>query len=262
MTRITCAAIILFYIFLMNFLPETMAQNSFVQGQQFYQQRAAQADSFRASSTNINKAIDAFQRSLDTNINPSESAASLLKSYYFKGMFTGKSEDRRQKIYGEGRELGKNMMEKYPDSAPIKFWYGANIGRWAKVHGFVKAATNGIAKKLRRICKDIIEINPEYQGGGGYRILAQVHFYSPNIPLLMSWPSDEKALELIEKALNIAPDHPTNRMLYGEVLLEFDRHQEAKKQLQYIIETAPRSTHKVEDRYMQYRSRQLLNKHF
>lgn len=249
-------------LFLLIFVSELQGQNAFERGKQLYEQRAAEADSFRADPTNINKAIEAFQQSLDQDIKAEQSAAYLLKSYYFKGMFTGLTEDQQQEIYDEGRTLGETLMERFPDSVPIKFWYGANIGRWADVHGFVKAATSGIAKKLRRISEDIIEIDPQYQGGGGYRILAQVHFHSPSIPLVMSWPSKEKALELIEKAMEIAPDYPPNRMLYAQILLEFDSMDKAKEQLLYILDMEPRATHIIEDRYIKHRSRQLLKEHF
>lgn len=249
-------------LFLLISVSDLKGQNAFERGKQLYEQRAAETDSFRADPANINKAIEAFQQSLDQDLKAEQAAAYLLKSYYFKGMFTGLTEDQQQEIYDKGRTLGEKMMERFPDSVPIKFWYSANIGRWADVHGFVQAATGGIAKKLRRICEDIIEIDPQYQGGGGYRILAQVHFHAPSIPLVMSWPSKDKALELIEKAMEIAPDYPPNRMLYAQILLEFDRMDEAGEQLQYILDMDLRATHIVEDRYIKHRSRQLLKEHF
>lgn len=249
-------------LFLLLPLTELAAQNSFEKGKQLYEQRASGADSLQADPTNITKAIEAFNQSLKQNINPEQSAAYLLRSYYFKGMFTGLSEDQQQEIYDKGRTLGEKMMERFPNSVPIKFWYGANLGRWADVYGFVRAATSGIAKKLRRISEDIIEQNPEYQGGGGYRILAQVHFHSPSIPLVMSWPSKDKALELGGKAMEVSADHPANRILYAQILLELNRHDEAQKNFQQILDMAPRETHIVEDRYIKHRSRQLLNEHF
>ena len=241
---------------------DLVGQNAFEEGKGWYEQRAAKADSFLADSENINKAIEALKEALNNDINPEQSAIYLLQSYYFKGMFTGMSEDQQKETYNKGRELGEEMMKKFPDSVPIKFWYGANIGRWAAVHGFLSAATNGIAGKLRRVCKDIIELDPKYQGGGGYRILAQVHFHSPNIPILMGWPSDEKALELVEEAMKIAPDHPTNRMLYAQILLEFDRNEEAREQLRFILDNPPRPGYTVEDRYLKHRSKQLIDEHF
>lgn len=249
-------------IFPLLFASTIHAQDLFEHGKKFYDQRDAKADSFRADPVNINRAIDLFEAAVDKNINPEESAAYLLRSYYFKAMFTGLNEDQKKDVYDKGRVFGEKMIDRYPDSVPIKFWYAANIGRWADVHGFVKAATNGISKKLRRVCEDIIEKDPQYQDGGGYRILAQVHFYSPNIPIVMSWPSEEKAMELVEKALEIAPQNPTNKMLYANILLEFDRKEKAKEILYEISRMTPRDSHVVEDRYVQYRSQKLFEEHF
>ncbi|MGK7368632.1 MAG: tetratricopeptide repeat protein, partial [Candidatus Halalkalibacterium sp. M3_1C_030] len=144
----------------------------------------------------------------------------------------------------------------------IKFWYAANLGRWAKVHGFMSAATSGIAKKVRRMGEEIIELDKQYQGGGGYRILAQAHFHSPKIPVLMGWPSDKKALELVRKAMDIAPEHPTNRLLYAEILMSFDRKQEARKHLEFIMEMNPRPDFLIPDRLVKYRAEKLLTSSF
>ncbi len=184
----------------------------------------------------------------------------LLRAYYFKGMYTGLDKKEQRDIYDKGKELGERMMEKFPESVPVKFWYAANSGRWADVHGFIAAATNGIAKKLRKVCKQIIELDHDYQGGGGYRILAQVHFHSPKIPLVMGWPSDEKAQNLMEKALDIAPKHPSNLLVYSKILLEFDRDNEARNHLNTILELTPRKNNLVEDRYVRYRAEQLIEK--
>ncbi|MEL7832586.1 tetratricopeptide repeat protein [Fodinibius sp. Rm-B-1B1-1] len=238
------------------------AQDLSDRGKQFYEQRHAEADSFRANPTNINQAIEIFEESLQQNIKPEQSATYLLRSYYFKGMYTGLTEDQKKEVYQKGKDFGEQMIEQFPNSVPIKFWYAANLGRWADVHGFVKAATSGISQKLRRICEDIIKNDPQYQGGGGYRILAQVHFYSPHIPIVMGWPSKEKALELVERALAVDSNHPSNRILYAQILLELDNREEARKQLQQLQQMRPRPSHTVEDYYVQHRSRELLEKHF
>ena len=260
--RNTCTKCLPFLVLLLAFCLNSAAQTPFERGKKFYQLRHANADSFRADVTNINKAIEAFQTALDKQINPEQSAAYLLRSYYFKGMFGGLSKSKKQEIFDKGHEFGERMMDQYPKSVPIKFWYGANTGKWADVHGAFQAATNGIAGKLREVCKEIIKLDPKYQGGGGYRILAQVHFYSPSIPLVMGWPSDKKALQFIEKAMEIAPEHPANRMLYAQVLLEFNKKEKAHKQFQFILNQDLRPTHVVEDRYLKHRSRELLNEHF
>ena len=78
----------------------------------------------------------------------------------------------------------------------------------------------------------------------------------------MGWPSDKKALELVEKAMDIAPGHPTNRLLYSEILLSFDRKQEARKHLEHIMEMEPRPDFVIPDRYVKYRAEQILKGSF
>lgn len=236
--------------------------NSFQEGMKWYEQRAAEADSFRAAPKYINNAIEAFEKAYAQDSNSKQAGLFLLKSYYFKGMFLDLDEDRQKDIYDKGRDLGEKLEKKYPRTVEIKFWYAANLGRWAKVHGFMAAATSGVAKKVRKLGEEIISIDKQYQGGGGYRILAQAYFHSPKIPLLMGWPSDEKALDLVEKAMDIAPEHPTNRLLYSEILISFDRKQEARKHLDYIRNIEPRADYLIPDRYVKYKAQQLLKEKF
>ncbi len=237
-------------------------QGPFEEGMKWYEQRAAEADSFRANPEYINNAIDAFEQALQEDDHYEKAGLYLLKSYYFKGMFLDLDEDNQKNVFEKGRDLGEKLEERFPKSAGIKFWYAANMGRWAKVHGFVKAATSGVAKKVRTLGEEIIDLDKQYQGGGGYRILAQAHFHSPKIPILMGWPSDKKALELVKEAMDIAPDHPTNRLLYAELLMSFDRHEEAREHLEYLIEFQPRPDALIPDRYVKHRASQLLKERF
>ncbi|MDZ7690754.1 MAG: tetratricopeptide repeat protein [Balneolaceae bacterium] len=78
----------------------------------------------------------------------------------------------------------------------------------------------------------------------------------------MGWPSDEKALELVEKAVEIAPQHPTNLLLHAQLLLEFNRSEEARTQLETILSLDPRPDFLVEDRYVQHRAQELMNSAF
>ncbi len=237
-------------------------QNSFEEGMEWYRQRATQADSFRAEPQYINRAIKAFEEAWEEDVRPREAALYLLKSYYFKGMYTGLDDDGEAEVYDRGRDLGEKAASRFPESVGIKFWYGANLGRWAETHGFLASATSGVAGTLRSLCKDIIELDPEYEGGGGYRILAQVHFHTPKIPLVMGWPSDEKALELVTKAMKIAPEHFTNLLLNAEILLKFDRKEEAREQLLRIKALQPAPPTLIPDRYVQYRARKLMSREF
>lgn len=236
--------------------------SSFEQGLEGYHKRAVDADSFRAEPQYINQAIEAFERAWEKEEYPAEAAFYLLKSYYFKGMYTGLSKSQQKEVFSKGRELGENAHRQFPDSVGIAFWYGANLGRWANVHGFLASATSGVAKTLRSLSQEIIDLNPEYEGGGGYRMLSQVYFHTPRIPIIMGWPSDERALELSQKALKIAPDHFSNLLLQSRILLSFDRKAEARTHLNRILEMEPRTDYLVPDRYVKHLADKMLQEHF
>ncbi|MDX1586642.1 MAG: tetratricopeptide repeat protein, partial [Balneolaceae bacterium] len=235
---------------------------AFQEGMKWFEQRASEADSFRAVPKYINNAIEAFEKAYKEGKHAEQAGLFLLKSYYFKGMFLGLDEESQKDVYDKGRDLGEKLEQKYPKSVGIKFWYSANLGRWAKVHGFMSAATSGVAKKVRNLGEEIISLDKKYQGGGGYRVLAQAYFHTPKIPLLMGWPSDKKALDLIEQAMDLAPWHPTNRLLYAEILMSFDRKEEASKHLKHIINMEPRQDYLIPDRYVKFRAGELLEQHF
>ena len=244
-------------------LPTTgLTQSALEEGKKWYRLRAQEADSFRAAPNNINYAIQSFKEHQQQEPSP-QLASYLLKSYYFKGMYTGLEEDLQKKVFERAREYGEQMMKRYPNSVAVKFWYAANLGQWAARHDIISSAASGVAGKLRRVSEDIIALDPEYLGGGGYRILAQVHFHAPNIPLVLGWPSDKKALKLVQQAIGVAPNHPSNRLLYAQILLEFDAGSQARMHVDFLAKRlVPRSTHLAEDRYVKYQAQQLLREHF
>ena len=238
------------------------AQSSFQSGQNWYNQRSVKADSFHVSPSNINKAIRAFEESIKVNYRVRESAINLLKSLYFKGMHANISDDKRKRAFDRGRQWGEKMIRKYPESAALRYWYGLNLHQWDQMHNLWQTTIDRTDKKLRDVGQKIIAIDSTYQGGGGYRLLAQVHFETPGIWLVKGWPSNDKALELIRKAVKIAPDLPANRLFYAHMLIHFERKAEAKTQLLRLTKNGPRPSHLVEDRLAQYRAEKLLKKHF
>ena len=237
-------------------------QSTFEQGLKWFQQRATDADSFRAEPQYINQAIEAFEKSWNEDGQSAETALYLLRSYYFKGMFLDLPDSELKEVFDKGRDLGETAHDRFPGSVGVAFWYGANMGRWARVHGFVASATSGVARKARSLGQKIIDMDPAYEGGGGYRILSQVHFHTPKIPIVLGWPSDERALELSQEALKIAPDHFSNLLLHARILLSFDRTAEARTHLNHILEMEPRESHLLPDRYVKHLAREMLREHY
>ncbi len=248
----------MFCILIFCFPAFIAAQSSLEKGVQWYKKRAKGATGIKARQAPINKAIKHLEKAVGAEGVTRKEATFLLKSYYFKGTYALHDNDMKQKVFAKGKGKGEKFKEQYPDHAPILFWYGANLGRWGEAYGVVAAAREGLADKMRKICKKIIALDEQFQGGGGYRVLAQVHFQSPYIPMVLSWPSNEKAIKYMEKALQIAPDNPNNKLQYGKILKYEGYEEKAKPYLEEVASLTPDPDQLLENKRLKKEAKKLL----
>ena len=171
------------------------------EGVDFYSKRQAGSKSSLASNENIDKAIEQFSSALQTSETEKEAALYLLKSYYYKAEFAVQDKEKKKSIFNEGKALGEKYIEKYPTSPEFRYWYLVNLGSWAQVYGILTAAREGVSDLMRTHSEKIIELDPEYRNGGGYFMLGAVHFKSPYIPFLLSWPDNDEAIKYLQLAV-------------------------------------------------------------
>jgi tetratricopeptide (TPR) repeat protein len=175
-----------------------------VQGKEWYEKRAEGSVANEAKAEPINKAIAFYEKAM--SIAPTEAnVIMLLRCYYFKGSFVNLKSEERKAIFDKGKNLGEVMQKQYPRSAGIKYWLAGHYGKWAKEYGVFAAAKEGVADKVKELSEEVIKLDATYNDGGGYLVLGLVHFHSPRIPFLLSWPSNTLALENLQKAVKAAP---------------------------------------------------------
>ena len=141
-----------------------------------------------------------------------------MRSYYFKGKFLVKTDDEKKEIFSKGKKIGEKLIKLFPNSAAVRYWYLVNLGSWAEVYGTMAAAKEGVAGLMRDHSKKIIEIDPSYSNGGGYFMLGAVHFKSPYIPFILSWPSNDLAIKNLEKAYGIGDSTPSQTVYLAQAL--------------------------------------------
>ena len=154
------------------------------------------------SNQYIDKAINIFTNELDSNNANNNIALYLLKCYYYKGEYILNDIKEKKYIFNLGKELGEKYIKIFPDSVELRYWYLVNLGSWAKVYGIVSAAREGVADIMKKHSEKIIELDPYYYNGGGYFMLGAIHFKSPYIPFLLSWPDNNEAIHYLELASN------------------------------------------------------------
>ncbi|MAK40960.1 MAG: hypothetical protein CL993_04455, partial [Euryarchaeota archaeon] len=169
----------------------------FQRGVRSYDARATGARGLNVQAGPINAAIKEFKRAYKNPNEELEAGVYLMRCYYYKGKFVAKNDEQKKIIFSEGKSIGEILVNKYPNSAGARYWYLVNLGSWAELYGTLAAAKEGVANIMRDHAEEIISLEPDYGNGGGYFMLGAVHFKSPYIPFLLSWPSNDKAIEYL-----------------------------------------------------------------
>lgn len=234
------------------------------EGIEWFQKRA-RADSRPTIDTRaMEKALDSFRvafRDASDSVTKKTSGGYLLFAKYLKARYGELSDEQRFAIFTEGKQLGETLSETYPKTVPILYGTAAHIGRWTTYAGILSSARAGVAGQLRRLAQRIIRLDPNFDGGSGYRLLARVHNRTPYIPFVLSWPSEERARELMQKALAIAPNHPGNNFVYGEILHDQGNTSRARTFWKTASQLTPRAERPLVDRYAIYQSQLRLKKY-
>lgn len=231
---------LIFLLFLLSF--KANCQSNFERGQSFFEKRYENSSGLLAPSKNINTAIKFYKKEKTP-----EAISGLLKAYEFKGSYTKQAKITRKKIYARAIKLGKKGLEMYPDDISIKYYYMANLGRWGQSISIMQAHKKGVLDEVKLITEEIIQTNTNFDEAGAQRILGAIHLKVPNIPFVLTWPSEDTALELLKNAYESAPANFGNGRLYAEALIENGDEAQAKALLEDLINRKPREDHLLED---------------
>jgi len=226
-------------------------------GRSLYERRASGASGVKVQPAVIDEAIQYFQKALVQKPTGEEAAIYLLKSYLYKGQFASKDEDEEKETFATAKESGALLLAKYPNSAGVQFYSAANLGKWAEGKGVIAAARAGVADKLKEHAEKVIELDPNFEQGAGYYLLGIIHDKTPRIPLLLSWPDNEKAVTYLRKALALNPDRLSIEIALAEALLKTEK-QEALSLLRDLSRKKPLEKHLLEDRRDIVQAKSLL----
>ena len=205
----------------------------------YYEKRGENYDpqTLIADNTNIDKAIEIYEkiRAEQDGAIKEEATWKLLRSLYFKGYYATKDSELKKEIYDRGKNIGEATLEEFPDSPGINLFLSIVWGVWSEEYGIISAARKGVAGKIRKLCETSIDVDPKFNDGGAYRVLGRVHFKSPKIPLVLGWPSKKKAINFLEKSLELSPDNLATKQFLAEALYSQDQKDTAIKLMKEIL---------------------------
>lgn len=244
----------------LSFANLSFTQNTLQEGIDLYNNRADGHMGTKAKAEIIDKAITKLSAAYTSPQFEEQAGAYLIRCYNYKGRFVATTGKEKEALYSKGKEIGEKLVKKYPNSAPVVFEYVCIIGLWADASGVMQAAWDGVLGKMKDQTEHLYKIDEAYAGAAGPMILGLLYAEAPYVPLFLTWPSNDKAKELMEKALKLAPDEFGNNYHYAELMVKLKQPEVARKYLNHILEMEPRQRLLLEDIQYQIDAKTLLAK--
>jgi tetratricopeptide (TPR) repeat protein len=142
-----------------------------------------------------------------------------------------------------------------PKSAELLIWNGIIKSSYAGARGGLGAL--GLAKDARKSLEAALKVDGAALNGSAYTSLGTLYSNVPGWPV--GFGSDKKAVQLLEKALEIDPDGIDSNYFYADYLLQHKEFAEAEKYLLKAQNAAPRPERPVADAGRQEEIRAALS---
>jgi len=114
---------------------------------------------------------------------------------------------QRAVLAEQGIAASRRAILLSPDSAAAHFYLGVNLGQLARTKLFTAL---GLLYDMEAAWKRTVELDERYNYAGGHRCLGLLYLDAPGWPLSLG--SRTKARRHLQKAAELDPDYPENRL--------------------------------------------------
>jgi tetratricopeptide (TPR) repeat protein len=248
-------------------------------GDAHYARRAEGAVGARAQPGEVDQAIDSYRAAVRADPGSKLARARLIRAVFFRTSFSDAPNNVRRRLLREARDVadeglrrldadlgdvkGRARLEalrRVDHAVVLHFWAAVAWGQWGLAAGKLAAVRQGVAGRVRDLGQIVVDLDPAYEQGGGYRILGRLHDQCPRIPFLTGWVSRDRGLQYLRQALALDPANTVDQVFLAEAILAHDRARrpEAIRLLEACAESVPRPQFLVEDAFYIDRARKLL----
>ena len=131
----------------------------------------------------------------------------------------------------------------YPNSAESWIWSGIIKSTYAGAKGGLGALS--LAKESRADLEKALSLDDKALDGSAYTSLGTLYYSVPGWPV--GFGDDDKAEELLKKALALKPDGIDQNYFYGSYLISEKRYAEARRYLEKARKAPPRPGRQLAD---------------
>jgi tetratricopeptide (TPR) repeat protein len=151
-------------------------------------------------------------------------------------------------------EEAGDRVSAYPGEASVHIWRGIIQSSYAGAKGGIGALK--YAKAAKSDFEKAIALDASALQGSAYTSLGTLYFNVPGWPI--GFGDDDKAEDLLKKALDINPKGIDANYFYGDFLQREKRYQESSQHLRTALKAPPRPGRELADRGRREEIRAML----
>lgn len=149
----------------------------------------------------------------------------------------------QEKAFAELTKSADAVRGKYAGRAEPQIWYGIIAASYAGARGGLGALS--LAKDAKKALEQALEIDPKALDGSAYTSLGSLYYQVPGWPI--GFGNDDKAREMLGKALALNPDGIDPNYFMGDFLYRKGDYAAAKEALNKALKAPPRSGRAIAD---------------
>lgn len=185
-----------------------------------------------------------------------------LAGYYLGELVPVKEKEARLQAFELGKSAALEARRINPRSVGGNFWATVNNGRITEIKGILSGTFDfGLCIKAMT---EVTRQDYRYYHGGVYRFWGRFVHEIPSLGRRMARFTLADSAELYLQSLEIEPNFFMTRLYLAESYLEDGKREEAKQQLEWVINHPPELLPEAapENRLYQRQARELLQKEF
>lgn len=224
-------------LFICNFVLPVLiySTNSIYMGDKFYNEKNKLING-KPDISVINKAINYYKQALKEEPDKEIVLYKLTKAINFKFNYlpTEISESEKEKEYEWLLNKIKrvyNKKSKYLNYSLALLW-----GRYGELIGIMTAAKKGIAGKIKEAAERLYKIDKKFEEHFASLILGRLHYKTPKIPFILTWPDLDKSKKYLYEVIKFHPDNYWAKFYLADTLYELDEVEKAKQYYKQILD--------------------------
>ena len=147
--------------------------------------------------------------------------------------------NQRAGYYEKGLAYAERLIQEQPDGVAGHYWKALNLSGLADVGS--RMAGFKLLPKIMEELKLVLVLDETYDQAGVHRVLGRIYFEAPSWPISVG--DKKKSLQHLETAVRLAPNHSTNHLYLAETLLNQEKKDQARSELEKVLPDGQNGLH-------------------